>query len=60
MRYVLLILGLLFVIGGMIALGDRGANATPDRVLVAQAGIVFLAVGMATIDIVEAIRRKRE
>jgi hypothetical protein len=27
---------------------------------IGQAGIVFLAVGMATIDIVEAIKRKRD
>jgi len=62
MRYLLLVLGILCVGGGFLALNSTRPAANEDvRLgLIVQAGIVFLAVGMATIDIVETLKRKRE
>jgi hypothetical protein len=61
MRYVLLMIGLLCAVVGIVNLASRPMGAEDVRYgLIVQAGIVFLAVGLATIDIVEAIKRKRE
>ena len=59
MRYLLILVGLLSVLlgSGIIAAGP--ANASPPGSLFVEAGAVFLAVGLATVDIVEAIKAKR-
>ena len=62
MRYLLVVIGLLCVVVGIFILRDTRPGAGEDvrYGLLVQAGIVFLAVGMATVDIVETLKRKRE
>ena len=57
MRYLLIVVGLLGVLWGfeMIA-HDSASRYAP---LLVQAGVIFLAIGLATVDIVEAIKTKR-
>ena len=63
MRYVLTILGAgAIVIGGVnwsINWGESEAHLAPIKFLV-QAGVVFVALGLATIDIVAAIRQAKK
>ena len=58
MRYVMIVVGLLSVLlgSGIIAAGP--ANASPPGSLFVEVGAVFLAVGLATVDVVEAIKTK--
>jgi hypothetical protein len=56
MRFVLMALGGVGLAVGFLLLAKDGA---PPATVVAQLGGIFLAVGMATTDIVDAIRGSR-
>jgi hypothetical protein len=60
MRYLLIVVGLLGVLLGFVAVGYGPATARPSGELFVQVGAVFLAAGLATVDIVEAIKAKRQ
>ena len=60
MRYLLIVVGLLGVLLGFLAIASGPANARPSGELFVQVGAVFLAVGLATVDIVEEIKAKRQ
>jgi hypothetical protein len=60
MRYLLIVVGLLGVLLGFWIIAARPANASPPGSLFVEVGAVFLAVGSATVDIVEAIKAKRQ
>jgi hypothetical protein len=66
MRYLLIVVGLLGVLFGFgvlfsfVVIGAGPANAHPLGELFVQIGAVFLAAGLATVDIVEAIKAKRQ
>jgi hypothetical protein len=64
MRYLLLVLGLLCAGGGVFLLTAKPAGVDGPAVelryaLLVQAGAVFLAAGLVTIDIVEALKSRR-
>jgi hypothetical protein len=58
MRYLLIVVGLLGVLLGFWIIGYGPTNASPPGSLLVQVGAVFLALGLATVDIVEAIKAK--
>jgi len=60
MRYLLIVVGLFGVLLGFVAIGAGPANARPPGELFVQVGALFLAAGLATVDIVEAIKAKRQ
>ena len=60
MRYLLIVVGLLGVLLGFWVIASGPANASPPGSLFVEVGAVFLAVGLATVDIVEEIRAKRQ
>jgi uncharacterized membrane protein HdeD (DUF308 family) len=60
MRYLLIVVGLLGVLLGFWVIATGPTNASPPGSLFVQVGAVFLAVGLATVDIVEAIKAKRQ
>jgi hypothetical protein len=53
MRYVLIYLGVIGLAMGFLLLGKNNAPQAP---LMVQLGGLFLAIGMATADIVQAIK----
>jgi hypothetical protein len=57
MRYLLIIVGILGVLLGGYAI--TSGPTVPSGEFLAQVGGVFLAVGLATVDIVETIKAKR-
>jgi hypothetical protein len=58
MRYLLIVVGLLGVLLGLQAVQfDPATRVGP---LLVQAGAIFLAVGLATVDIVTAIQARRQ
>jgi hypothetical protein len=59
MRYLLILVGLLGVVLGVWAIAAGNPNARPSGEFFVQVGALSLAVGLATVDIVEAIRSKR-
>jgi hypothetical protein len=60
MRYVLIVVGLLGVLlGYLMIVGPDPTSANRNGPVLVQAGAIFLAVGPATVDIVEAIKAKR-
>jgi hypothetical protein len=59
MRYLLIFAGLLGGLFGVWVIGYGHANAGPLGSLFVQVGAIFLAVGLATVDIVEAIMAQR-
>lgn len=65
MRYLLIVPGLLCIGGGYVLQTSKppavdGAALEVRYGLVVQAGAVFLAVGLATIDVVETLKNRRE
>jgi hypothetical protein len=66
MRYLLIVVGLLGVLFGFgvlfsfVVIGAGLARAHPLGELFVQIGAVFLAAGLATMDIVAAIKAKRQ
>jgi hypothetical protein len=56
MRYVLMALGAIGLVMGFFLLAK---DNTPQATLVVQLGGIFLAIGVATTDIVEAINGSR-
>lgn len=58
MRYLLIVAGFLGVVLGVWAIGAGNPVARPSGEFFIQAGAIFLAVGLATVDIVEAIKNK--
>ena len=58
MRYLLIVVGLVGVLLGFWVIATGPANASPPGSLFVEVGAVFLAVGLATVDIVEAIKAK--
>jgi hypothetical protein len=60
MRYVLLILGAIGLgLGFLMFANAHHPNVIPQAAVVVQLGGIFLAIGMATTDIVEAIKASR-
>jgi hypothetical protein len=59
MRYLLIVVGLLGVLVGFWGIAAGRANARPAGEFFVQVGAVFLAAGLATVDVVEEIRAKR-
>jgi hypothetical protein len=59
MRYLLIVVGLLCVLLGFGLIATGPANASPPGSLFVEVGAVFLAVGLAAVDIVDAIKAKR-
>lgn len=64
MRFLLIVAGLLCIGGGVYLVTSKppavdGAAIELRHGLVVQAGIVFLAVGLATVDVVEALKSRR-
>jgi hypothetical protein len=60
MRYLLIVVGLLGVLLGVWGVGYGNPNARPSGELFIQLGALCLVVGLATVDIVEAIKAKRQ
>jgi hypothetical protein len=58
MRYLLIVVGLLGALLGFWIIGYGPTNASPPGSLFVQVGAVFLAIGLSTVDIVEAIKAK--
>lgn len=60
MRYLLIVVGLLGIMLGvwMLLFGNTGARPSPEFVM--QIGAIILTVGLATVDIVEAIKTKNQ
>jgi hypothetical protein len=57
MRYLLIVAGLFAVLwGSSVAASDSASRAGP---LLVQAGAIFLAAGLATVDVVLALRDRR-
>jgi hypothetical protein len=59
MRYLLIVVGLFGVLLGFWAIAAGPANANPPGSLFVEVGAIFLAAGLATVDIVETIKAKR-
>ena len=59
MRYLLIVVGLLGLLFGILGIALGLHQALPRGEFFVQVGAVFLAVGLATVDIVEAIEAKR-
>jgi hypothetical protein len=59
MRYVLIVVGLLSVLLGYLMIVGPDPIAASRGPVLAQAGAIFLGVGLATVDIVKAIEAKR-
>jgi hypothetical protein len=60
MRYLLIVVGMLGVLLGFWIIASGPANASPPGSLFVEVGAVFLAVGLAAVDIVEAIKATRQ
>jgi membrane associated rhomboid family serine protease len=59
MRYLLIVVGLLGLVFGILGMAVGLDEALPRGEFFLQVGAVFLAVGLATVDIVQAIEAKR-
>jgi hypothetical protein len=60
MRYVLMVLGAIGLAMGFLMFANaHHSDHIPQATVALQLGGIFLAVGMATVDIIEAIKGKR-
>ena len=60
MRYILIAAGLLAtLLGGWVILAGN-PTAKPSGEFFVQLGVVILAIGLATVDVVEATRSRRQ
>ena len=59
MRYVLIVVGVLGVLLGVWGIANGNPNARPSGEFFVQLGALFLAIGLATVDIIETIKAKR-
>jgi hypothetical protein len=60
MRYLLIVVGLLCVLVGLWAFEFAPLGGGPFAPLFVELGVILLAAGLATVDIVEAIKAKRQ
>jgi hypothetical protein len=59
MRYLLITVGLLAILVGILGIALGMTPQRPGGEFFVQVGVVFLAVGLATVDVVQAIKAKR-
>ena len=59
MRYLLIAVGLLAIVVGVLGIALGMTPQRPNGEFFVQLGALFLAIGLATVDIVQAIKAKR-